>query len=71
MGETVHTAEETAKNRKRPGAAREAPSQKSLWARINPISVYRRRRAEKLLLNSFRNSYSKWETEGLIKKPSR
>jgi hypothetical protein len=57
-GVTIRAAERAAGDRK----GKEAASQ---------THSYPRRKAEELLLNSFRDSYAKWEREGLIKKRNR
>ena len=54
------------------GDVRSHAPRKSFWSffgYLNVLAAFRRRRAERLLLQSFKSSYRSWEKEGFIRKP--
>jgi len=54
------------------GGVRSHAPRKSFWSffgYLNVLAALRRRKAERLLLQSFKSSYPRWEKEGFIRKP--
>jgi hypothetical protein len=55
----------------RTGVRRHRPGKPfwSFFGYLNVLAVFRRRKAESRLLESFKSCYPRWQKEGFIKKP--